>query len=38
MAFAKAEIEGGIEGPDLLVIAGRSAELDAANTLLRERL
>lgn len=34
MAFAKAEVESGKKGQDLLLIAGRSAEFDAANKLL----
>jgi hypothetical protein len=34
MQFAKAEIEGGISGQDVLAIAGRSAEFHAANQLL----
>ena len=33
-AFAKAEIACGISGEDLLAVAGRSAEFDAANQLL----
>lgn len=34
MEFAKAEIEGGVSGQDVLAIAGRSAEFHAANQLL----
>lgn len=34
MAFAKAEVGSGKKGRDLLLIAGRSAEFDAANKLL----
>jgi hypothetical protein len=32
--FASAEVERGVSGEDLLTIAGRSAEFDAANKLL----
>ncbi len=34
MEFAKAEIENGVSGQDVLNIAGRSAEFHAANQLL----
>jgi hypothetical protein len=34
MEFAQAEIASGVSGTDLLVVAGRSAEFDAANQLL----
>jgi hypothetical protein len=34
LEFAKAEIEGGVSGQDVLTIAGRSAEFHAANQLL----
>ena len=34
MEFAEAEINGGVNGQDLLAIAGRSAEFEAANKLL----
>ena len=36
LAFARAEMERGISGKDLLVVAARSAEFDAANKLLQE--
>ncbi|SRR6266513_3962637 len=36
IAFATAEIKSGKKGRDLLLIAGRSAEFDAANKLLNE--
>ena len=34
MAFARTEVEHGVPGKDLLVLAARSAEFDAANQLL----
>ena len=34
MAFARTEVEHGVPGKDLLVLAARSAEFDAANHLL----
>src|SRR5262252_9393415 len=34
MSFARSEITGGVEGQQLLAIAGRSAEFDAVNQLL----
>jgi len=35
-AFANAELEQGVAAADLLVLAARSAEFDAANTLLNQ--
>jgi hypothetical protein len=35
-AFARAELEQGVPGEDLLVLAARSAEFDAANQLLNQ--
>ena len=34
MAFARTEVEHGVPGKDLLVLAGTSGEIDAANQLL----
>jgi hypothetical protein len=35
-AFARAELEQGVPGEDLLVLAARSAEFDAANQFLNQ--
>lgn len=34
VAFARAEVESGVSGQDLLIVAAHSAEFDAANQLL----
>jgi hypothetical protein len=36
VAFAHAEVERGVSGQDLLAVAARSAEFDAANQLLNK--